>query len=83
MAIMNISSRVVEKAFRMADTGKVEEIARGPNNIVYWVHGDHGTYTVTVTLDSKTASCTCPATAHCSHQGAALLVSDLLDRSCL
>lgn len=57
--------RMVDKARRLLESGKVERLDTGSFNVV----GDHGTYLVVETYDGKT-SCNCPGfvkKGRCSH----------------
>jgi hypothetical protein len=47
--------RMVEKARKLLESGKVERLDNGLFNVV----GDHGTYIVVQTYDGK-ISCNCP-----------------------
>lgn len=60
--------RMVEKARKLLESGKVERLDVGLFNVV----GDHGTYIVVETYDGK-ISCNCPGFVNkgrCSHSTA-------------
>jgi uncharacterized Zn finger protein len=57
--------RMVDKARRLLESGKVERLDTGSFNVV----GDHGTYVVVETYDGK-INCNCPGfvkKGRCSH----------------
>jgi len=64
---------MIEKAYRLLEGGRVEEIGEGLYNVV----GDHGTYTVVLGVDGR-VTCSCLGFARrrrCSHSLAVLLLS--------
>jgi predicted nucleic acid-binding Zn finger protein len=66
-------SRLLEKAKRLIESGRVESIGQGVYNVV----GDHGTYTVVQDYTGK-FSCSCPGflqKAKCSHVTAVMLLT--------
>lgn len=60
------SSKVLDKAIRLRESGKVVEI---PQTRVFEVEGDTGIYRVTVypSKSGQAADCTCLAHGPCSH----------------
>lgn len=66
--------RMVEKAIRLVERRRVEPIGGDRYNVI----GDHGIYTVAVTLDGK-VSCTCPgfkSKGMCSHSAAVIILNN-------
>ncbi|MEM2099580.1 MAG: hypothetical protein QXU99_07595 [Candidatus Bathyarchaeia archaeon] len=66
--------RLVEKARKLAASGRVEQLATGVYNVV----GDHGTYTVARDFTGK-FSCNCPGYLQkrkCSHIAAVILLTE-------
>jgi hypothetical protein len=64
--------RMVEKARKLLQSGKVERLDFGLFNVA----GDHGTYTVVESYDGK-ISCNCPgfvSKGRCSHSVAVALL---------
>lgn len=62
---------MVEKAFRLVRTGRVEPLGGGRFNVV----GDHGTYTVQYGVDGR-LTCSCPGFQRrgvCSHVAAVII----------
>jgi predicted nucleic acid-binding Zn finger protein len=60
--------RMMDKALKLLESGKVERLDTGMFNVV----GDHGTYIVVETYDGK-ISCNCPGFVKkgmCSHSAA-------------
>ena len=71
--------RLLEKARKLAQTGRVEALG----NNVYNVVGDHGTYTVAADHTGK-FSCNCPGYLdkhNCSHMTAVMLLTRARRRS--
>jgi hypothetical protein len=67
------ADRLIEKARKLAESGRVEQLATGVYNVV----GDHGTYTVAQDYTGK-YSCNCPGflqKGRCSHITAVLLLT--------
>ena len=65
--------RLIEKAERLASSGRVESLGGGLYNVV----GDHGTYTVVQDYTGK-LSCSCLGflqRAKCSHVTAVMLIT--------
>lgn len=66
--------RMVEKAVRLVERGRIERMSDDRYNVI----GDHGTYTVTVSLEGR-VSCTCPgfkSKGMCSHAAAVIMLND-------
>ena len=64
--------RMVEKARKLVESGKVERLESDLFNVV----GDHGTYLVAVSFDGK-ISCNCPGfvkKGQCSHSVAVTIL---------
>lgn len=62
-----------EKARKLAESGRVENLGNGVYNVV----GEHGTYTVAVDYEGK-ISCNCPGylqKGKCSHAEAVALLT--------
>jgi uncharacterized Zn finger protein len=72
--VVNVpAERLLEKARKLAETGRVEQLAIGVYNVV----GDHGTYTVAQDHTGK-LSCNCPGfmqKGKCSHVTAVMLLT--------
>jgi uncharacterized Zn finger protein len=67
------TERLLEKAKKFVESGRVEAIGQGLYNVV----GDHGTYTVAQDFHGK-LSCTCPGfmgKGKCSHVTAVMLLT--------
>ena len=65
--------RLIRKARKLAETGRVEQLATGVYNVV----GDHGTYIVAQDHTGK-LSCNCPGYLQkhkCSHITAVMLLT--------
>ncbi len=65
--------RMVEKAQRLLESGRVERIDEGLYNVI----GDHGTYTVARTYEGRVA-CNCPgflSKGRCSHSAAVIMLT--------
>jgi len=65
--------RMIEKARRLLEKGRVEQVGEGVYNVV----GDHGTYVVARSFDG-TVSCSCPGFVKkrmCSHSLAVILLN--------
>jgi hypothetical protein len=71
---LNVSvDRLLEKARKLAETGRVEPLGNGVYNVI----GDHGTYTVAQDYTGK-FSCNCLGflqKGKCSHVTAVLLLT--------
>lgn len=66
--------RMVEKAVRLVEGGRVERIGDGRYNVI----GDHGTYIVVVSPEGG-VSCTCPgfrSKGMCSHSAAVIMLNN-------
>jgi uncharacterized Zn finger protein len=67
------AERLIKKARKLAETGRVEALAIGVYNVI----GDHGTYTVAQDHTGK-LSCNCPGYLQkhkCSHITAVMLLT--------
>mgnify|MGYP003875791011 CR=1 FL=1 len=65
--------RMIEKARRLLEKGRIEHVGDGVYNVV----GDHGTYVVARGFDG-TVSCSCPGfikKRRCSHSLAVILLT--------
>ena len=72
------TERLLEKAKKFVESGRVEAIGQGLYNVV----GDHGTYTVAQDFHGK-LSCTCPGfmgKGKCSHVTAVMLLTGTIRR---
>jgi len=70
--------RMIEKAWKLVRSGRVERISEDTFNVV----GDHGTYTVTLSADGRVV-CNCPgflSRGRCSHSTAVIILTRLLRR---
>ncbi len=70
---------MIEKAFRLLRTGRVERLDGGRFNVV----GDHGTYFVVRAPDGK-ISCSCPgfqSRGQCSHSAAVMIMTEIPKRT--
>ena len=68
-------NRLLEKAKRLVDSGRVESLGVGVYNVI----GDHGTYTVVQDYTGKW-SCNCPGfmnKARCSHVTAVIILTKM------
>ncbi len=64
----------MEKAVKLVEGRRIERISEERYNVI----GDHGTYTVSVSLDGR-VSCTCPgfqSKGMCSHSAAVILLNN-------
>jgi len=70
--------KMIEKARRLLESGRVERLNHEHFNVV----GDHGTYTVVQAYDGK-ITCNCPGFANkgrCSHSAAVIILTQLSKR---
>lgn len=68
-------NRMVEKARRLLESGRVEHIGGGRYNVI----GDHGTYTVAQDYKGK-ITCNCPgfrSKGRCSHSAAVIMLTKI------
>jgi uncharacterized Zn finger protein len=65
--------RMLEKARKLVESGRIEQLAEGTYNVV----GDHGTYTVVKPYTGR-VSCNCPGfrtKGQCSHAAAVMILT--------
>jgi len=71
-------NRMVEKARKLLESGRVERIDEERYNVV----GDHGTYTVVQAYNGK-ITCDCPgfmSNGKCSHSAAVIILTQISKR---
>jgi hypothetical protein len=65
--------RMLEKARKLVESGRIEQLAEGTYNVI----GDHGTYTVVKNYTGK-VNCNCPGfrtKGKCSHSAAIMILT--------